>query len=100
MFAGHLPEVIIILVVALIFLGPKRLPEAGSSIGKAIREFRHETQRETEDESESAEEAKPLQDKPRLSVPDSQPAVVEPQPVGSAVQSSGNNNHAEDQPLT
>ncbi len=53
MIAGHLPEIIIILVVALIFLGPKRLPEAGSSIGKAIREFKHETQKEADDPADN-----------------------------------------------
>lgn len=33
-------EVIGILVLALIVFGPKRLPEMGKSIGKAIREFK------------------------------------------------------------
>jgi sec-independent protein translocase protein TatA len=42
MIAGHLPEILIIAVVALLFLGPKRLPEAGKSIGQAIRGFRSE----------------------------------------------------------
>src|SRR5713101_4171257 len=36
----HLPELIIILVVALLIFGPKKLPEMGSAIGKAITEFR------------------------------------------------------------
>ncbi len=33
-------ELIIVLVIALIVLGPKRLPEAGRSIGKGMREFK------------------------------------------------------------
>ncbi len=33
-------HLIFILVVALIFLGPKRLPEAGKALGKGIRDFR------------------------------------------------------------
>jgi sec-independent protein translocase protein TatA len=40
----HTPELLIILFVALIFLGPKRLPEAGKSLGRAIRGFKDETQ--------------------------------------------------------
>ncbi|MDQ5985614.1 MAG: Sec-independent protein translocase protein TatA [Syntrophus sp. SKADARSKE-3] len=35
-----MPELIIILVIALIFFGPGKLPELGSTIGKAIRGFK------------------------------------------------------------
>ncbi len=35
-----LPELIIIAVIVLIFFGPGRLPELGSSMGKAVRGFR------------------------------------------------------------
>ena len=34
------PELIVILVIALLILGPGKLPEVGSSLGKTIREFR------------------------------------------------------------
>ena len=34
------PELIIILVIALLILGPGKLPEVGASIGKSLREFR------------------------------------------------------------
>jgi sec-independent protein translocase protein TatA len=40
MFGFHAPELIIILVVALLIFGPKRLPEMGSGVGKFIKEFR------------------------------------------------------------
>lgn len=40
-FQLGIPEVILVLVIALVFLGPKRLPEAGNAIGRGIREFRH-----------------------------------------------------------
>ena len=33
-------EIFIILVVALVIFGPKKLPEMGRSLGKAIREFK------------------------------------------------------------
>lgn len=33
-------ELIIVLALALIVLGPKRLPDAGKSLGKGIREFK------------------------------------------------------------
>jgi sec-independent protein translocase protein TatA len=34
-------ELVIVLVLALIVLGPKRLPEAGKSLGKGMREFKN-----------------------------------------------------------
>ncbi len=37
-------ELIVILLVALLVVGPKRLPEVGRSIGKALREFRRTTE--------------------------------------------------------
>jgi len=33
-------ELVIVLVIALIILGPKRLPEAGKSLGRGMREFK------------------------------------------------------------
>jgi len=35
-----LPELIIIGVIALLIFGPKKLPELGSGLGKAIRDFK------------------------------------------------------------
>jgi len=33
-------EILLILVVALVVFGPKKLPEIGSSLGKGLREFK------------------------------------------------------------
>jgi sec-independent protein translocase protein TatA len=33
-------ELVIVLIIALIVLGPKRLPEAGRAVGKGLREFK------------------------------------------------------------
>ncbi len=33
-------ELIVVLIIALVVLGPKRLPDAGRSLGEGIRQFR------------------------------------------------------------
>ena len=38
-----MPELIVILVVALVVLGPQRLPEVARTLGKALAEFRRQT---------------------------------------------------------
>lgn len=41
MFGGiGVPELLIVLVIALIVLGPKKLPEVGRSLGNGMREFK------------------------------------------------------------
>ncbi len=40
MFGIGAPELIVILVIALIVFGPGKLPEIGSALGKGIRDFK------------------------------------------------------------
>jgi sec-independent protein translocase protein TatA len=51
-------ELVIVLVLALLVLGPKRLPEAGKSLGRGMREFKNSiagmSGNEDEDEERSA----------------------------------------------
>ncbi len=49
MFGIGMPELVVIMVVALIVLGPKRLPDAAKGLGRALREFRHATSSLTEE---------------------------------------------------
>jgi len=43
MFGIGMPEILIILAVALIFIGPKKLPDLAKSLGRAIGEFKKAT---------------------------------------------------------
>jgi sec-independent protein translocase protein TatA len=53
-------EILLVLAIALIVLGPKRLPEAGRSIGKGMREFRESLSGGKDDEDD--------EDEPKLGV--------------------------------
>jgi sec-independent protein translocase protein TatA len=45
-------ELVLVLVVALVVLGPKRLPEVGKSIGNGMREFKDAISGNSKDEDE------------------------------------------------
>jgi TatA/E family protein of Tat protein translocase len=57
-------ELILIFVIALLVFGPKKLPEIGRSIGKAMREFKKSTEeiKEKFEEQIRADEFKTIQD--------------------------------------
>jgi Tat protein translocase TatB subunit len=82
------PEIFLILVVALIVFGPRRLPEIGKSVGKMLAEFRkasNDFKRTIEDEVEAeklreldagrtAASSPPVTESPRVEEP-APPAV-------------------------
>lgn len=45
-------EIIVVLIIALIVFGPKRLPELGRSLGRGIREFRGSVSGDSDDDDE------------------------------------------------
>jgi len=57
-FGIGLPEMIVIMVIAVLIFGPKKLPEIGRSMGKAIRSFQDASR---EFESEFKKEAEQLE---------------------------------------
>jgi len=56
MFGLGWQELVIILVIALIIFGPKKLPELGKSLGQAIRGFREGTTKATEEAKKEIKE--------------------------------------------
>ncbi len=64
------PEILLILAIVLIVFGVGKLPQIGSSMGKAIREFKAATRGDDEPKTKPVTEATAIvTDAPRLSVP-------------------------------
>jgi sec-independent protein translocase protein TatA len=53
-----IPGLILILVLALIIFGPKKLPEIGRAFGQTLREFKKSTRELTSDVVDEIDEAK------------------------------------------
>jgi sec-independent protein translocase protein TatA len=49
-FGINVWEILILLLVALLLFGPKRLPEMGRSLGKGLREFKDSISGKDDDE--------------------------------------------------
>lgn len=47
-------ELIVVLIIALVVLGPKKLPEAGRSVGRGLREFKNSLSSDTSGEEPPA----------------------------------------------
>jgi Tat protein translocase TatB subunit len=91
MFGIGMPELLVILVVALVVLGPKRLPEIAKALGKAMAEFRNATSGiSAELENARAmleEEARKAAEQPPKPNKLSPPTGVEPKSTSSAATS-------------
>jgi TatA/E family protein of Tat protein translocase len=86
MFGIGMPELLLILAVALIVLGPKKLPELARALGKGLAEFRRATDelkdefRKMEHQVEDSSPTAPANDAPVVeasseAAPKANPAV-------------------------
>jgi sec-independent protein translocase protein TatA len=75
-----MPELVIILVIALIIFGPRKLPELGRSLGKSIGEFRRASNelRSTLEEEIRIEEQKTTAPKSTSAAPPDTPSAPPP----------------------
>jgi sec-independent protein translocase protein TatA len=55
-FGIGVPEILILLLVALLVFGPKRLPEMGRSLGRGMREFKESIQGKDDDDEDRRRE--------------------------------------------
>ena len=72
-----LPEIAIVLVIALLVFGPKRLPELGQSLGRGIREFKGSISGDNDDDRHDDEETP--------SLPESESAKVHGDPADAEI---------------
>jgi sec-independent protein translocase protein TatA len=83
MFGIGMPELLLILGLALIVLGPKKLPELAKALGKGLAEFRRATDelksefRQMEREVDEASQSATLKDDPALENP-AEPTAASP----------------------
>jgi TatA/E family protein of Tat protein translocase len=79
-----MPELMMIMVLALLLFGPKKLPEIGKQVGKALGEFKrasNDLKRTIEDEMEKASSAVKIDDPPKPEADKAEPAKAEAAPA-------------------
>jgi sec-independent protein translocase protein TatA len=69
-------ELVIVLLVALLVFGPKRLPEMGRSLGRGMREFKDSISGKDDDEDHRVSELHAPEDEARVATPRERDSVT------------------------
>jgi len=85
-------EILIVLVLALLIFGPKKLPELGKGLGRGMRDFKRAVSGDDEDERKAEDEEKqktatlnkPAEAAPVVTVVEAEKVEVQPAPAASA----------------
>ncbi|WP_267384410.1 TatA/E family twin arginine-targeting protein translocase [Cyanobacterium sp. uoEpiScrs1] len=91
-FGIGLPEMALIFVISLLVFGPKKLPEIGRSLGKAIRGFQEASK---EFENEFKREAQKLESSVTMQAQLEDNKVAKPSSLNSSVKETINNTQQE-----
>ena len=95
MFGIGMPELLVILGLALIILGPKKLPEIARGLGKAMREFRRATNDIREQFDEETSELKEVTESLKDEVSFEEEGEFEPEGGDESIGESGQESKEE-----
>ena len=70
-------ELAIVLIIALVIFGPKRLPDLGKSLGKGMREFKDSLAGENDDDDEEQAKLEAAASQPQPTDDDGEPVEAE-----------------------
>jgi sec-independent protein translocase protein TatA len=70
-------ELAIVLIIALVIFGPKRLPDLGKSLGKGMREFKDSLSGENDDDDDEQAKLEAAASQPQPDPDDGEPVEAE-----------------------